>query len=474
MVRLASVVFCTVCIAAAGPNVPIFSFVNSGQAPISVRFIAKGSGVTAYFLAREIELHAHTARIRMQFQGANPAAALEGAGRLPGRVNFLIGHRSGWHRDLPTFGAIRYRNLYPGIDMIYGSALGRLKSQFIVAPGADPGQIRIRYRGAPASYYRAPVMDRGAKVPYDEAPVPYREAPVPYRDARVEDDPARAPYRRARVEDDPARAPYRQARVEDDPARVPYRGAPVPAIQVDGSLSLVAGDQTLIEAAPYIYQEFSGTKATVEGRYVIHQDGSVGFALGHYDPARTLIIDPLITYSTLVGTNNFNAATAIAVDSAGAVYIAGYTDSDALPTANPAQNFNLGSVQAFVAKLNPAGNTLEYCTYMGGSDDDRAYGIAVDSSGSAYVTGTATSPDFPTRNAEQSGLEGSRNAFVFKLNALGDILEFSTFLGVAGPTRHTESPSTARATPISWATRPPSISPRTATRPPTGVRRTRL
>jgi hypothetical protein len=139
-----------------------------------------------------------------------------------------------------------------------------------------------------------------------------------------------------------------------------------------------------------------------------------------------------MTYSTLVGANNFNAATAIAVDSAGAAYIAGYTDSDALPTANPAQNFNLGSVEVFVAKLNPAGTTLEYCTYMGGSNDDRGYGIAVDSSGSAYVTGTTTSPDFPTRYPEQSSLQGSRNVFVFKLNALGDMLEFSTFLGGSG------------------------------------------
>jgi hypothetical protein len=355
MVRIVSIVFWTVCAAAAGPNVPVFFIANLGQAPGAVRFIAKGSGVTAYFLPREIQLRPHRAPVRVQFQGASPSATLEGAGRLPGRANFLIGNTREWHRDVPTFGAIRYRNLYPGIDVIYGGAGVRLKSEFIVASGVDPGQIRIR-----------------------------------------------------------------------------YGGAGIPAIQPDGSLSFVAGDRTLTEAAPYIYQEFNEIKATVEGRYVIHHDGSIGFALGHYDRARPLIIDPLMTYSTLVGANNFNAATAIAVDSAGAAYIAGYTDSDALPTANPAQNFNLGSVEVFVAKLNPAGTTLEYCTYMGGSNDDRGYGIAVDSSGSAYVTGTTTSPDFPTRYPEQSSLQGSRNVFVFKLNALGDMLEFSTFLGGSG------------------------------------------
>jgi len=139
-----------------------------------------------------------------------------------------------------------------------------------------------------------------------------------------------------------------------------------------------------------------------------------------------------MTYSTTVGTNNFNAATAIAVDGAGAAYIAGYTDSSALPTANPAQNFNLGGVAAFVAKLNPAGDSLEYCTYMGGSADDRAYGIAVDSSGAAYVTGSTTSADFPTRYAEQTSLQGGRDAFVFKLSPMGNMLEYSTFLGGSG------------------------------------------
>ena len=107
MARLVSIVFFAVSAAAAGPNLPVFFVATLDQAPGGVRFIAKGSGVTAYFLPREIQLHAQRARIRMQFQGANPSATLEGSGRLPGRVNLLVGNVSGWHRDLATFGAIR-------------------------------------------------------------------------------------------------------------------------------------------------------------------------------------------------------------------------------------------------------------------------------------------------------------------------------------------------------------------------------
>jgi hypothetical protein len=239
--------------------------------------------------------------------------------------------------------------------MAYGGSGVRLKSEFVVAPGADPSRIRFR-----------------------------------------------------------------------------YAGAGVPAIQPDGTLSIAVHEQRLSEDPPYIYQQRNGAKLAVEGRYALRADGAVGFALGDYDRTLPLIIDPLLSYSTTVGATGFNAATAIAVDSTGAAYIAGYTDSDALPTANPAQNFNSGSVAAFVAKLTPLGTAMEYCTYMGGSDDDRAYGIAVDSNGAAYVTGTATSPNFPTRHAEQSTLAGSRNAFLFKLNPMGDMLVFSTFLGGSG------------------------------------------
>ena len=355
MLRAVFILVLTSCAVAAGAKVPVFFVANQGQAPRAVRFTAKGSGLTAYFLCREILLRAQGVWVHMRFEGASSSVRVEGASPLAGRANFLMGDQARWHRDVPTFGAVRYRNLYPGIDMVYGGAGVRLKSEFLVAPGADPARIRIRYGGAGA-----------------------------------------------------------------------------PAVQPDGTLSVAVGVERLVEAPPYIYQERNGVKTPVEGRYALRADGDVEFSLGAYDTARPLIIDPLMSYSTLVGASNFNAATAIAVDSAGAAYIAGYTDSDALPTALPAQNFNSGSVAAFVAKLNPAGNSLEYCTYMGGSDDDRAYGIAVDSSGAAYVTGATTSPDFPTRHAEQSSLQGSRNAFVFKLNPMGDMLVFSTFLGGSG------------------------------------------
>jgi len=336
-------------------TLPVFFIANRGQAPQAIRFMAKGSGLTAYFLPREVLLRAHGAWVHMRFEGSSSSARVEGIEPLPAQANFLTGPAGQWHQGVPLFGAIWYRGLYPGIDMIYGGNGRQLKSEFVVAPGADPRRIRIRYAGA-------------GKV----------------------------------------------------------------AIQPDGALSVPVGEHRLGEGAPYIYQERNGVAVTVDGHYALSGDGAVEFALGPYDTSRPLVIDPVLSYSMLLGGAGFNAATAIAVDSTGAAYIAGYTDSYNLPTANPEQNFNAGSNNAFVAKLNPSGIGIAYCTYVGGSGDDRAYAIAVDSSGAAYVAGTATSTNFPTRYPEQSRLEGGRNAFVLKLSPAGNTLVFSTYLGGNG------------------------------------------
>jgi hypothetical protein len=151
----------------------------------------------------------------------------------------------------------------------------------------------------------------------------------------------------------------------------------------------------LREQAPSIYQERSGRRVAVEGRFAVDGDGAVRFQVGDYDLARPLIIDPVLSYSTLLGGSGFDTATALAVDSAGSAYVAGFTESYNFPTANPEQNFNAGGNDAFVAKFNASGNGLVYCTYVGGSADDRAYGIAVDGNGFALCDGFDGLREFP-------------------------------------------------------------------------------
>src|SRR5262249_24961180 len=158
-----------------------------------------------------------------------------------------------------------------------------------------------------------------------------------------------------------------------------YQGATHLHIDETGALVIAVDGHELREHAPVIYQE----SATISGSFNLHPDGTVTFAIGQYDHSLPLVIDPVVSYSTLLGGSSSDAALALAVDSSGAAYVAGFTASRDFPTASPEQPALAGSNDIFVAKVNPSGTGLVYATYIGGSADDRAYGIAVDSTGAA-------------------------------------------------------------------------------------------
>jgi hypothetical protein len=140
-----------------------------------------------------------------------------------------------------------------------------------------------------------------------------------------------------------------------------------------------------------------------------------------------------LVYSTYLGGGDSDQGTSIAVDASGSAYVAGRTSSTNFPTANPFQAAYGGGLEdAFVAKLDPAGSSLVFSTYLGGSDRDQAFGIAVDASGSAYLTGWA-GPNFPTANPVQAVYGGGTfDAFVTKLDPSGSTLAYSTYLGGRG------------------------------------------
>jgi uncharacterized protein (TIGR03437 family) len=157
-------------------------------------------------------------------------------------------------------------------------------------------------------------------------------------------------------------------------------------------------------------------------------------ARGAQEDAFVTKINPAGTawvYSTYLGGNNVDEGNAIAVDATGNAYVTGYTASTNFPLQSPFRGSNAASVDAFVTKINPAGSALVYSTYLGGSATDYGTAIAVDSSGSAYVTGIVTSDDFPTVNAidNKLGSHAVDDAFVTKFNPSGSALVYSTYLG---------------------------------------------
>jgi len=139
-----------------------------------------------------------------------------------------------------------------------------------------------------------------------------------------------------------------------------------------------------------------------------------------------------IVYSTYLGGAGEDRAFRIAVDSTGSVYVTGDTDSNNFPLANAVQRSRGGGADAFVAKLNPTGDRLVYSTYLGGNDIDGGTAISVDSTGSVHLTGFTASTNFPSVNPIQRTSGGSYDGFVAKLNASGSSLDYSTYLGGDG------------------------------------------
>ncbi|MGD8695231.1 MAG: SBBP repeat-containing protein, partial [Syntrophobacterales bacterium] len=146
-----------------------------------------------------------------------------------------------------------------------------------------------------------------------------------------------------------------------------------------------------------------------------------------FDPSLSGVASLL--YSTYLGGGDSDSGNGIAVDSTGNAYVTGTTRSGDFPTQSPFQAAKSGSNDAFVTKFNAAGSALTYSTYLGGSGNDFGNSIAVDISANAYVTGTTESANFPIANAFQSNLIGTRDSFVTKVNSAGDTLAYSSYLG---------------------------------------------
>jgi hypothetical protein len=338
----------------------------------------------------------------MKLVGANPAAKAVGADELPGKANYFIGNDpKKWRSNVPTFAKVKYHGVYPGVDLVYyGNQSGQLEYDFVVAPGADPSAISLAVDAArqPGSRKKAaasgqckidPNGDLVAHVDADDEvrfhkPLVYQEQESGVRSQKSE---AKNETRKSKTENrNPAN---RQSSIEN--------------------------------------------RQSVEGRFVLDAENHIHFALGAYDHTQPLVIDPTLVYSTYLGGSGNDAGQGIAVDSSGNVYVTGSTTSIDFPLMNPLQAGNAGDSDVFVAKLSADGSALLYSTYLGGSANDYGKGIAIDSSGNAYVTGQTASTNFPLMNPFQANLACAYgNAFVAKLNSTGSALVYSTYLGGSG------------------------------------------
>ena len=214
------------------------------------------------------------------------------------------------------------------------------------------------------------------------------------------------------------------------PIAVRFEGADSISLTPAGDLLVAVGDAQIRQPKPVAWQPAaSGSRTPVDVAFTV--DGpTIGVRLGAYDRTRPLVIDPVVqTYSTYLGGNGIDGASSIAVDATGSTYITGSTSAPDFPTVGPFQTDRSGG-DAFVTKLNPAGNAIVYSTYLGGitNGTDTAHAIAIDAAGAAYVTGTTSSTDFPLVNPVEANSSGD-DAFLTKLSPAGNSLVYSTYLG---------------------------------------------
>lgn len=314
-------------------RMPLQFEANHGQVDAQVQFLARGKGYTLFLTPTESVMvlqqrEAPAAKdppamidptavpeaspmqqsiVRMKLEGANSSPAIDGMEPLPGIVNYFIGNDpEKWRTKIPTYAKVQYQQAYPGIDLAYYGNQGRLEYDFIVAPGADPNQIKLAFEGP--------------------------------SDIRVAES---------------------------------------------GDLILTTALGEVRMQKPIVYQlETDGHKTLIAGRYVMETyamplhvarraSAAVGFQLASYDRLKPVVIDPVLLYSTYLGGSGGgigDGGSGIAVDAAGQAYVTGFTDSTNFPTATPFQaTFGGLRFDAFVTKLDAAGTTLLYSTYLAGN-----------------------------------------------------------------------------------------------------------
>ncbi len=182
-----------------------------------------------------------------------------------------------------------------------------------------------------------------------------------------------------------------------DPGRIALSFAGQEALEIDaeGDLLVHTAHGAIRQPKPFVYQTVDGARRQIAGRYVLADGDSVRFDVGAYDTAQTLVIDPELFYSTFLGGSADEESVAIAVDSSGSAYVTGSVTSVDFPTVGAADPTFNGIGDVFVTRLDPTGSGLVYSTYFGGGSGEVGTAIALDATGGAFVTGNTTSTDLP-------------------------------------------------------------------------------
>jgi Beta-propeller repeat len=480
-------------------DLPLAFAPNAGQTDQSVRYLARGAGYSFFFadeqavlsLVRTDGQDVAVLALELRFVGASSDARLEAREPASGTVSQLTG-ASADSANVETYQELVYRELWPGIDMVFRGDGEELKYEFQLDPGADPRDIRLDYDGSSGlslGWDGGLQIDTPLGVLNDARPVSYQagdgdRVPVDSRYAIQGADEGGYGFA---VEDyDHSRPLVIDPAIDFSTFVGGTSSDSGRGIEVDGRGNLYVTGQTASADYPttpgvfdrgynnntdvfvtkldssgssIVYSTFIGGSAFDSGNgiavddagaaYVAGFSGSLNYPTtpGSFDTTQNGGSDAFVSkldptgsrleYSTYLGGAGFSfeGANGIAVDREGSTYVTGFTGSAAFPTTPGAHDTTKNGTgnDVYVTKLDPSGAALGYSTFLGGTTSDTGNGVAVDAGGRAYVTGFTASADFPaTPGAHDSSHNGGNDAFVTRLDSTGSGLEYSTLLGGAG------------------------------------------
>lgn len=435
--------------------VPLSFEPNQGQIDPQVQFVSRGSGYSLFLSPAQavmvlnqrsaqpqeltsgsVDASVDSTVLRMQLVGANRTAALIGLNQLPGKSNYFIGNDpSRWRTNIPTYAKVRYKSVYPGVDLIFYGNRRQLEFDFVVFPGADPKGIALAFDGVDS----LEVVGQGDLVAATPAGSIRLRKPQAFQEEkghRQEIDAGYVLQGKYQVGFQLGAFDHLKPLVIDPVlAYSTYLGGFFPdlsfSIATDpaGNAYVIGSTQATSNfRAPANPQSFP----IVNAFQPAYGGGLVDTVVAKLDPSGSTLV-----YSTFLGGSGHDSGIDIAVDESGKAYLIGFTDSNDFPTVNPLQPV-LKGIDAFVAVLDPAGSALAYSTYLGGTSLDEGFGIAADSAGNAYVTGVTSSLDFPLEKPFQKDLIGicfslpCFDGFVAMIDPSGSALVYSTYLGGTG------------------------------------------
>lgn len=477
---------------------PLSFEANKGQSNNAVKYLSRNKSHTLFLTKNEAVLSLLSdskkqISVKIKLLGANKNPKISGLKKLPGEINYFIGNDpKKWLTNIPTYGKVKYSDIYPGIDLVYYGNQEKLEYDLVVAPGVNPKTITLKFKGAK----KLELDKEGNLVLHTNGEKIVQKKPIVYQETSGSKKEIVGNYiLKANNEIGFKIDKYDTKRtLVIDPQLVysTYLGGTGNGSDAGNSIAVdsqgnayVTGqaqstdfpttsgafqtvnpgtfrDSAFVSkfspTGTLIYSTFLGGTQSIgdeKGKGIAVDESGNAYVLGEtrendfpitsgaiQAQVKNQNIEAFITklnstgssliYSTFLGSPLNDTANGIAIDTSGNAYIIGRTDSPEFPTTQGAFQITspVANAAVFISKINPTGTVLIYSTFLGGSQYEEGYGIAVDGTGNAYVAGNTSSSNFPiTQGVIQSTLKGVNDVFVTKLNPNGTGLVYSTFLG---------------------------------------------